>query len=45
MVLGWTNGENTVIKGILDRIAKLESKVKLIESYNETQKEEISSQD
>jgi len=22
MVLGWSNGENIVIKGILDRIAK-----------------------
>jgi hypothetical protein len=42
MVLGWSNGENIVIKGILDRIAKLESKVKLLESENETQKEEIS---
>ena len=42
MVLGWSNGENIVITGILDRIAKLESKVKLLESENETQKEEIS---
>jgi hypothetical protein len=28
MVLGWKGGENPVIKGILDKIASLESKVK-----------------
>ena len=41
MVLGWLNGENTVIKGILDKIAALELKVKLLESENTAQKEEI----
>jgi hypothetical protein len=37
MVLGWTNGENTVISGILDRMATLENKIKLLESENATQ--------
>jgi len=32
MVLGLTNGENTVISGILDRMATLENKIKLLES-------------
>ena len=41
MVLGWLNGENTVIKEILDKIVKLENKVKLLESENAAQKEEI----
>ena len=41
MVLGWTNGENSVIKGILDKIATLENKVKLLERENEAQKLEI----
>jgi hypothetical protein len=41
MVLGWTNGENTVISGILDRMATLENKIKLLESENATQKAEI----
>ena len=41
MVLGWLNGENTVIKGILDKIATLENIVKLLESENEAQKQEI----
>jgi hypothetical protein len=41
MVLGWTNGENSVIKGILDKIAALENKVKLLERVNEEQKQEI----
>ena len=42
MVLGWTNGDNSVIKGLLDRIAKLESRVTLLETINAAQKEEIS---
>ena len=41
MVLGWTNGDNSVIKGILDKIATLENKVKLLERENESQKQEI----
>jgi hypothetical protein len=41
MVLGWKDGENKVIKEILNRIATLESKVKLLESENAAQKEEI----
>ncbi len=41
MVLGWTNGDNSVIKGILDKIATLENKVKLLERENEAQKLEI----
>jgi len=31
MVLGWLNGDNSVIKGILDKIATLENKIKLLE--------------
>ena len=42
MVLGWKDGENPVIKGILDKIASLESKVKLLESENKALKSEIS---
>ncbi len=41
MVLGWLNGDNSVIKGILDKIATLENKVKLLERENEAQKLEI----
>jgi hypothetical protein len=41
MVLGWTNGENAVISGILDRMTTLENKIKLLESENATQKAEI----
>jgi hypothetical protein len=41
MVLGWTNGENTVISGILDRMTTLENIIKLLESKNATQKAEI----
>jgi hypothetical protein len=41
MVLGWTNGENTVISGILDRNTTLERIKKLLESENATQKAEI----
>jgi hypothetical protein len=42
MVLGWKGGENPVIKGILDKIASLESRVKLLESENKALKSEIS---
>ena len=42
MVLGRKDGENTVIKEILRRLAELENKVKIIESENAAQKEEIS---
>ena len=42
MVLVWKGGENPVIKGILDEIASLESKVKLLESENKAFKSEIS---
>jgi phage shock protein A len=42
MVLGWSNGENIVIKEILGKIATLENKVKLLEKENAAQKEEIS---
>jgi hypothetical protein len=38
MVLGWKGGDNSVIKGILDKIATLENKVKLLERENEAQK-------
>jgi cell shape-determining protein MreC len=38
MNLGWKGGENPVIKGILDKIASLESKVKLLESENKALK-------
>jgi hypothetical protein len=41
MVLGWKNGENAVISGILDRMTTLENKIKLLESENATQKAEI----
>ena len=41
MVLCWTNGENTVISGILDRMTTLENKIKLIGSENATPKAEI----
>jgi hypothetical protein len=36
MVLGWTNGVNTVISGILDRMTTRENKIKLLESENAT---------
>ena len=42
MVLGRNDVENTVIKEILRRLAELENKVKIIESENAAQKEEIS---
>ena len=42
MVLGWKDGDNTVIRGILAKITSLESKVKLLESENKTLKSEIS---
>ena len=42
MVLGRKDGENAVIKEILRRLAELENKVKIIESENAAQKEEIS---
>ena len=42
MVLGRKDGENTVIKEILKRLAELGNKVKILESENATQKEEIS---
>ena len=42
MVLGRKDGENTVIKEILKNLAELENKVKILESENATQKEEIS---
>ena len=41
MVLGWLNGDNSVIKGILDKIAALENKIKRLERVNEEQKQEI----
>ena len=40
MVLGWKDGENSVTKGILDKIASLKSKVKLLESENKALKSE-----
>ena len=42
MVLGRKDGENTVIKEILKNLAELKNKVKILESENATQKEEIS---
>jgi hypothetical protein len=39
--MGWTNGENTVKSGILDRMTTLVNKIKLLESENATQKAEI----
>ena len=41
MVLSGTNGYNSVINGLLDRKAKLESRVTLLETQNAAQKEEI----
>ena len=42
MVLGWTNGDNSVIKGLLDRIVNPESRLTLLETQNVAQKDEIS---
>ena len=42
MVLDWTIKDNSVNKELLDRIAKFESRVTLIETQNSAQKEEIS---
>jgi hypothetical protein len=39
--LSCKEGENTVLKEILDRIEKLENRVKLFEYENEAQKKEI----
>ena len=39
MVLGLTNGDNSVIKRLLDRIFKLESRVPLLETQNVAQKD------
>ena len=41
MVLSWTNGDNSVIRRLLDSIAKLESMVTLLETKDAVQKEEI----
>ena len=41
MVLGWKDGENSVIKGILEKIASFELKVKFLESENTALKDEI----
>ena len=40
--MGWSNGQNKVIKEILGKIATLENKVKLLEKENLAKKEEIS---
>ena len=42
MVFGWKDGENSVIKGILDKLASLELKLKFLESENTPLKDKIS---
>ena len=40
MVLGWTNGDNSVIKGLINKINLVESRVTLLKAQYCAQKEE-----
>jgi hypothetical protein len=42
MVLGWKDGKNSVIDGLLEKVRILEERVILLESQNSAQKQEIS---
>ena len=42
MVLGWKDGNNSVIDGLLEKVRRLEERVNLLEIQNSAQKQEIS---
>jgi predicted RNase H-like nuclease (RuvC/YqgF family) len=42
MVLGWKDGNNSVIDGLLEKVKRLEERVILLENQNSAQKQEIS---
>ncbi len=42
MVLGWKDGNNSVIDGLLEKVRRLEGGVNLLEIQNSAQKQEIS---
>ena len=42
MVLGWKDGNNSVIDGLLEKVRRLEERLTLLESQNSAQNQEIS---
>ncbi len=42
MVLGWKDGNNSVIDGLLEKVRRFEERVNLLEIQNSAQKQEIS---